>query len=154
MSPLHRTILTSIAAASLQFGCNRHPPPIQFQRPPIPKPDAAVVFSGDITGIPTVTLTPAAARRFVTIISAAPEIEEMDGLKLVPYAAFTVEGTDYGWYGDYIGLVKTQGHRQKWLTWPAPEFRRMHQKLKDAHYQNSDELYLKALSDFEPPTPG
>jgi len=49
-------------------------------------------------GSPTVTLTPAAALRFIAIISAEPEVQETDAYKLVPYAAFTVDGTDYGWY--------------------------------------------------------
>jgi hypothetical protein len=153
MSGVRQIVLTSIAAASLLFGCNRRPPPIQLQRPPIPKPDAAVVFSGGLTGT-AVTLTPAAARRFVTIISAEPKVEETAPLKLAAYADFTVDGTNYGWYGDYIGLEKTQGHRQKWLTWAAPEFARMHQKLKDADDKNPDELYLKALSELEPSRPG
>jgi len=30
----------------------------------------------------------------------------------------------------------------------------MHQKLKDARYENSEQLYFKALSEFEPPRPG
>src|SRR3954452_11513052 len=105
-------LLISTAAASLLFGCTRHPPPIQFQRPPIPNPDAAVVFTGGVTGT-TVSLTPAAARRFVSIISAEPKVEETAPLKLAAYANFTVDGTNYGWYGDYIGLAKTQDHRQK-----------------------------------------